>query len=216
MSDGTVYLKWSFRAGLGFIVLLFLLHFIKPEIDPSWNFISEYQIGRFGWLMQLAFIFLASSCLFMVIALWKPFNIVGKIGLIMLLLSAIGMVIAAIFKTDPLNTAPELLTQSGKLHQLGAMLDQIPFAVVLITVALFRKKEWQVNRLLQLILLLLVWFGFIYFVGSIKAQFPSDGKFGPSVLIGWQNRIMILTQALWLSVMSIHIRSAILKTNSRL
>ena len=61
----------------------------------------------------------------------------------MLLLSAAGMFMAAIFKTDPLNTSPELVTQSGMLHQWGAMLDQIPFAAVLITIALFRKKGME-------------------------------------------------------------------------
>jgi hypothetical protein len=31
-------------------------------------------------------------------------------------------------------------------------------------------------------------------------QFPADGKFGPNVLVGWQNRIMIVTQAIWLAI----------------
>jgi len=190
--------KWSFYAGITFIVLLAMLHVIKPEIEPSWNFISEYQVGRFGWLMSLAFVSLASSCLFLSIGLWKNVNIVGKIGLVMILLSSAGMFIAAIFKTDPLNTSPELVTQSGMLHQWGAMLDQIPFAALLITIALFRKKEWDVNRWLLIVSLIFVWFGMIYFIASIRIHFPADGKFGPNVLVGWQNRIMIVTQALWL------------------
>ena len=135
--------RWSFWAGITFIILLALLHVIKSDIEPSWNFISEYQVGRFGWLMSLAFVSLGSSCLFLAIALWKEVNLVGKIGIVMMLLSSAGMFMAAIFKTDPLNTSPELVTQSGMLHQWGAMLDQIPFAALLITIALFRKKEWQ-------------------------------------------------------------------------
>src|SRR6187549_1462121 len=136
---------WSFWTSIAFIAILALLHFIKPEIDPSWNFISEYQVGRFGWLMQLAFLSLALSCIFLVVSLWKQVNITGKIGLVMLMISATGMIIAAIFKTDPLNTSPELVTQSGKLHQLGAMLDQLPFATIFISISLFRKKEWNIN-----------------------------------------------------------------------
>ena len=126
-----------------FIFLLLLLHFIKPELDPSWNFISEYEVGRFGWLMQLAFIAISASCVFLVISLWKHVKIVGKAGLVMLLISAAGMLIAAIFKTDPLNTPHHQLTQSGNLHQIGAMLDQIPFAAILITITLFRKKRLE-------------------------------------------------------------------------
>ncbi len=199
MDKAVRYSQWSFSASITFLALLTLLHFIRSDIAPSWNFISEYEVGKFGWMMQLAFLALALSCIFLVIALWKNVKIVGKIGLIMLLISALGMIIAAIFKTDPLNTAPELVTQSGKLHQLGAMLDQIPFAAIFITIALFLKKEWNINRILLIISLLFVWVGFIYFVGSVKANFPADGKFGPNVLVGWQNRLMIISQVLWLA-----------------
>ena len=194
--------RWSFWAGITFISLLALLHGIKSDIEPSWNFISEYQVGRFGWLMSLAFVSLGSSCLFLGIALWKEVNLVGKIGIVMMLLSSAGMFMAAIFKTDPLNTSPELVTQSGMLHQWGAMLDQIPFAALLITIALFRKREWHVNRWLLIASLILVWFGMIYFIASIRMNFPADGKFGPNILVGWQNRIMIVTQALWLILMA--------------
>jgi Protein of unknown function (DUF998) len=208
MKSQITFLNYSYGASLLFVVLLALLHGIKPELEPSWNFISEYQVGKFGWIMQLAFFCLAVGCISMVVALWKHVNIVGKIGLIMLLISAIGMIIAAIFKTDPLNTAPELVTQSGMLHQLGAMLDQIPFAAILITLALFRKKDWKLNGPVLLFLLVMVWFGFVYFVGSIKAQFPTDGKFGPNVLVGWQNRVMIVTQAIWLAAVAFQVKRA--------
>jgi hypothetical protein len=194
--------KWSFGACVAFIALLALLHIVKSEIDPSWNFISEYQIGRLGWLMHIAFFSLSLSCIFLSISLWKPLNFVGKIGIIMLLISAAGMLIAAIFKTDPLNTPPEFVTQSGKLHQFGAMLDLIPFAALFITLSILKKMEWHINRLLLLSSLVLIWFGFIYFVVSMATQFPVDGKFGPNILLGWQNRIMIITQVLWLAIIS--------------
>ena len=198
----TQILNWSFFSAIAFMIMLASLHVIKPELDPSWNFISEYEVGRIGWLMQLAFLSLALSCIFLVAGMWQLLNIVGKIGLVMLLISAAGMIIAAIFKTDALNTEVALQTQSGKLHQLGAMLDQIPFAAILISISLFKKKEWNINRPLLIIALVLVWFGFVYFVGSIKSQFPADGKFGPNVIVGWQNRIMIITQAAWLAVIA--------------
>lgn len=38
-----------------FLAILFLLHFLEPEFDPSWQMISEYQLGRYGWTMSLAF-----------------------------------------------------------------------------------------------------------------------------------------------------------------
>ena len=193
-------INWSFWCSLGFIVILTALHFVKPEIAPSWNFVGEYERGRFGWLMQIAFFCLALSCIFLVLALWEQLDIVGKIGLIMLMIASAGMILAAIFKTDALNTPANLVTPSGRLHQTGAMLDQIPFAAILITIAFFRNKDWQVNSYLLIISLLLVWFGFFCFVGTIQEQLPADGKFGPNITMGWQHRLMMATQAMWLAI----------------
>jgi hypothetical protein len=41
----------SFAGAATFVVLLAALHFIKPELDPSWHFISEYAIGDYGWII---------------------------------------------------------------------------------------------------------------------------------------------------------------------
>ena len=39
---------------LAFLTILSVLHMLEPEFNPP-HFISEYQLGRFGWLMSLAF-----------------------------------------------------------------------------------------------------------------------------------------------------------------
>lgn len=44
--------RLSFAAAATFVVLLAALHLIKPELDPSWGFISEYAIGDNGWIMR--------------------------------------------------------------------------------------------------------------------------------------------------------------------
>ena len=54
--------RLSFAAAVAFLVLLAALHFIKPELDPSWRMVSEYEIGRYGWVMVLALLSLAFSC----------------------------------------------------------------------------------------------------------------------------------------------------------
>ncbi len=190
---------WSASA---FLVLLGALHFVKPELDPSWHFISEYQIGNFGWMMSLAFVSLAFSCISLSIALWTQLkNIVGRIGLFLLVVSALGMVIAAIFITDPLTAGKE--SEHGKLHQLGAMLDSIPLASILISIGLIRKNQlWRQAKNTLLWPTLLVWVGLISFIVSMALLFPEDGKFGPDVLLGWQNRFMITVQCIWLMVVS--------------
>lgn len=192
---------WS--AGV-FLFTLFSLHFIKSETDPSWNFISEYQVGSMGWLMSAAFFMLSTSCLFLIVALWKYLKFIGGIiGLFLLLMSAIGMMIAAFNPTDPINTPLDKVTFQGELHQMGAMLDQIPFAAILISIVLIRKHAfWKTNKNTLIAVTLLVCAGLILFIVSLSIYMPADRIFGPHVPVGWQNRFMIVTQGVWIMVVA--------------
>jgi hypothetical protein len=83
--------RLSFAGAATFVVLLAALHFIKPELDPSWHFISEYAIGDYGWIMVLAFLSLALSYVSLFVAIhWQLWTITGRIGLALLLVSALG------------------------------------------------------------------------------------------------------------------------------
>ena len=43
-------------------LIVIALHAIKPELEPSWRFVSEYATGRHGWIMKVAFVLWAVSC----------------------------------------------------------------------------------------------------------------------------------------------------------
>jgi hypothetical protein len=190
-------------AAIAFIVLLLALHFLEPEFAPSWHFISEYQLGKFGWMMCAAFFALGFSCVALCIALWQQATILGKIGLAMLLIAAAGMFIAAVNITDPLNTPETQWTSHGKLHQQGATMDGIPVAAVLIIIGLIRKGPyWKANKSALIWATVLVWLGMAVFIIAMAKHFPADRNFGPDVPLGWPNRIMIITQAVWLIVIA--------------
>src|SRR5829696_635727 len=50
----------SRTAAVTFVGLVAALHFIEPQIDPSWRMVSDYEIGRHGYVMVLAV--LSSAC----------------------------------------------------------------------------------------------------------------------------------------------------------
>jgi len=86
----------TFGAAALFLVLLAVLHVLKPEYDPSWRMISEYEIDRFGWAMQLAFFCLAIASVSAIAAVWSQAkSIIGYIGLVLLFVAATGMIIVA-------------------------------------------------------------------------------------------------------------------------
>ena len=42
-------------------ILLVVLIFVRPDLDPSWHTISEWAIGPYGWIMSGAFLISAAS-----------------------------------------------------------------------------------------------------------------------------------------------------------
>jgi hypothetical protein len=196
--------RLSFAAAATFLILLGALHLIKPELDPSWRVISEYVIGRYGWIMVLTFLSLAVSCVGLFVAIRPQIQTIGgKIGLAFLLVAATGLIIAAIFTTDPITASHNELTTHGNIHGLGAALGTgFPIAAALIGWSLSRNRAWTSARRSLLLSAGLAWIGFLVFTLSMVVMFPDDGTFGPDVLIGWPNRFMMLAYSAWLMVVA--------------
>jgi Protein of unknown function (DUF998) len=207
--------RLSFAGAATFAVLLAALHFIKPELDPSWHFISEYAIGRYGWIMVLAFLSLALGYASLFFALRSQLRtIAGRIGLTLLLVSALGLTIAAIFTTDPITVSENAVTTEGTLHNFGGTLGiAMPFAAALIGWKLARNPAWSLAKrpLLWATGLALVAF-VVSFVSVAVMVSRSKGEFGPDVLVGWPNRIEIVAYSVWLMVVA---RQAILVRTQR-
>jgi hypothetical protein len=184
----------AFAGAATFAVLLAALHFLKPGLDPSWHFISEYAIGRHGWVMVLAFLSLALGYVGLFVAIWSQLRtIVGKSELVLLL-----------FTTDPISVSEKAVTTEGTLHNLGGTLGiAMPFAAALIGWKLARNPAWSSAKrpLLWATGLALVAF-MVSFVSLDVMVSQSGGEFGPDVLVGWPNRFEVLAYSAWLMVVA--------------
>ncbi|MFF2890077.1 DUF998 domain-containing protein [Paenibacillus sp. NPDC057967] len=191
----------SIFSGALFILLLSILHLLQPEFDPTWRFISEYALGNFGWMMHVAFGLLAVAQISVAITIFPHIRTVtGYIGLVILGISAIGVIIAGIFVTDPISMSPDDATFNGRMHSIGAMLDYTPVAALLISLSLSRLDAWRPikNRLLTSAVISII--AMLVFI----LQIPQDGQFGPEVLAGLFGRILILADIAWLIIVGIH------------
>jgi hypothetical protein len=191
-------------AGCGiFVVLLVALHFLKPEIDPSWRFISEYALGAYGWLMGIAFLALAMAYSGLAIALSSYLrSLGGRIGLALLLTSALGLALAGLFTTDAITVGPGSTTTSGSIHNLGGTLGMaMPFAAALVTWELRKHPEWAAahHRLAGVAIAAVIVFLLTLLCFAMMLS-RSNGAFGPDVLVGWPNRVEVLTYCVWLMV----------------
>src|SRR5262249_18621375 len=158
------------------------LHVVKSELDPSWHFISEYEIGKNGWIMQVAFLALAIGNVALFVAIRNSMQgLWGRIGSFLFLAGAIGTVLGGIFIPDPINTAPDAVTTSGNLHNLGGALGLAGFFGTLIYSAkLLRSGLWRSARKSVLLATAIIVLGFLLsFVSTVTIATQYGGVFGP-------------------------------------
>ena len=192
----------SIVSGVLFVLLLGSLHLLEPEFNSSWRFLSEYELGKFGWLMRLAFLALATSLASAGLAIFSQARTaVGYIGIAGLGIAAVGMIIAAIFSTDPpATTSREAATFSGRMHVFGASLDYTPVAALFVSLSLARNIAWRPIRKWLYITVCITWVALAAFMATL----PYNGKIGPGVLAGLFGRILLVSYLGWLVTVSIH------------
>jgi hypothetical protein len=186
--------RLSYGAAAISLVLLVVLHVLSPEFDPSWRMVSEYALGRFGWALTLMFCSLALSCAALFVAIRSAVTtLAGRVGLGFLLAAVVGMLMAALFDWQ------------HNLHGLAAMIGNPGFVIAapLISLGLARVRPWSSARRLLLWTAHLPWISFALLLATLFSGLSrSGGSFGPDVLIGWPNRLLLVTYGLWLMVIA--------------
>jgi hypothetical protein len=86
-------------------IVVAALHFLEPDYDPRYRFLSEYQWSGHGWLMYTTFFVLALATLTVALVLRKVHRSVlsAREGFGLLVLGAIGICIAGAFRGFPLH-----------------------------------------------------------------------------------------------------------------
>lgn len=195
--------RLSLVTGVATLLLLFSLHFLSPEFDPSWRMVSEYALGEHAWVLSLFFVCWAISSWSLVVALWPHVKgLVGAIGLLLLAVSGLGEAMAAVFDAN------------HRLHGLAAALGvpTLPIAAVLTSICLGRTHPWAMERKKLLWMANLTWVSLVLMAvamvvmmsGFAQAGFADAGTYPISVpagviaLAGWTNRLLVAAYCLWL------------------
>ena len=186
-------------------LLLVALIFLRPDLDPSWHSISEWSIGPHGWMMSSAFLVSAVSYMSLFVMLKSQLSKpMGRIGVGLLLICAIGAAGAGIFTTDPMPFH-SALSARGTLHIIcgSSQLVLFPIAALLTGLSLARANQvWARARRLLLWAAWLPLFGFVCFaVYTILFVAPmGPDAYGPGVNIGWPPRFAFFTYMLWIVI----------------
>lgn len=198
MMQSRYWARTAFAAVVVFLILLAGLHFIEPEFDPSKRLISEYELGRYGWVMSLAFFSLGVGVLAALRSTWDSATtrsgLTGRWWFVAISVAFFG---AGIFYPYiPPNLASYIHGLCGVI-----VITTFPIAATLYSSGLAHNPAWISSRRWLRWATVLVWVGLLSFAGSliilgIISQ-PVD-RSNPNLLIGWQNRFMIVTYSLWL------------------
>ena len=198
--------RLAIAAIISYQILLIALIFLRPDLAPSWHTISEWAVGRYGWIMSGAFLISALSYAATFVMLKSQLHgSLGRIGLGILLNCVIGATGVGMFTTDPMPLRFPLSTR-GTLHVIfgTSQLVLLPFAAWLINFSLARHNEaWRSARRVLLWTAGLPLFGFSSFaVYSAIFVFPLGlGAYGPGVNIGWPPRFAFFTYMLWVVIL---------------
>jgi hypothetical protein len=182
----------SFWAAAVSVGALAALHVLSPELDPTWRMVSDYALGHYSWVLTLMFWSMSLSCVALFVAIrTQPPTLAGKIGLAFLLTTALGLAIGGAF---------DVTTQP---HGWGFAIG-VPSQVIgslLISTSLVRSPGWSSARRPLLWSANLVWVSLAVMVALLFAGLSqTGGKFGPSVLVGIPNRLVMVCYGAWLMV----------------
>jgi len=189
------------------ILLLASLHVVSPEFDPSWRMVSEYAFGHYGWVLSLMFLSWGISSWALVVAIWSQVQTkAGRVGLWFLVVAGIGEAMASVF---------DVTHDTG--HGIAGLLGVVgfPIAALLLSVSLGRTEAWRSARKALLWIANLSWISVVLLVvtlalmtmqvaqangGHLPQHAPKSLPPGVLGLDGWANRLIVLSNCLWVFV----------------
>ncbi len=189
------------------LLLLASLHVLSPEFDPSFRMVSEYALGHYDWVLSLMFLAWGISAWALAVALWSQVKTrAGKVGLWFLVIAGIGEAMASVF---------DITHDIG--HSIAGVLGigGFPIAAMLLSVSLGRIQAWRGARSLLLWIANLSWISVVLLGatlvlmtvqfaqatgGHLPQHAPAQLPAGVLGLDGWADRLIILSNCLWVFV----------------
>lgn len=195
--------KLSIAMAILYQLLLIILIVLRPDLPVYSTTISEWAIGPFGWLMQVAFAISALCYLFLFLTLKNDVTGVwGKTGRWLLFICFIGTLGVGVFVTDPYP--PDFTITTTMLHTLSGTLGMVllPWAALFIGNNLYRNVQWHHYKSLLRFLKFLPLAAFAGFIIHMTLYVVPLGEnaSGPNVPVGYPPRIMFLTYHVWVVI----------------
>jgi hypothetical protein len=169
-----------FACAAYYVIVGAALHFLEPEYDPRYRFMSEYAWSAHGWLMTTTFFVLALALLTVALALRNLYgpSRSARVGFGLLVVGAAGICVAGVFRGFP-------------LHDVGGAvgLPSVVMAALLLSWSFRRAPGWRPLFLITLLIALGMFTALLSMV--IDVGMP-----------GLQQRIFLSLVLLWLAIVA--------------
>jgi hypothetical protein len=169
-----------FACAAYYVIVGAALHFLEPEYDPRYRFMSEYAWSAHGWLMTTTFFVLALALLTVALALRNLYgpSRSARVGFGLLVVGAAGICVAGVFRGFP-------------LHDVGGAvgLPSVVMAALLLSWSFRRAPGWRPLFLITLLIALGIFTALLSMV--IDVGMP-----------GLQQRIFLSLVLLWLAIVA--------------
>jgi hypothetical protein len=188
-----------------FVVIIVILHFLRPDLDPIRQPTSEYAVGPYGFLMTSAFFSMSLASWALIVGLYQGISqpVRSQVGLGLLGMWGVGVLIAMLFPIDP-EGSPQ--TVAGTIHRINGPL--IFLCVTVGTILLSRRfkqdENWRLIYHPALLLSLVMLAAFILTFLSFAAQLGFTGL---------MQRIHLTALVPWMLLTTTRLRSIALQPN---
>lgn len=180
------------------ILVVAALPFLRPEYDASVNWISDYAVGRLGWLQTSVFIGTGFGVLALLVGLVRmgPATWIARTGVVFLSVLVPGLWVAALFQTD---LPGHRMTQHGLIHNMDALANFLCglIAALFLAASFGDDPRWRPFRGTALIVA-------VVGVLALVNQFLTDALRLP--WSGVSNRVFAASLMIWLLLTALYMR----------
>jgi hypothetical protein len=180
-----------------FLLNLTALHFLRPDVNPVLEPISNYAVGPYGFLHTAADIGGGLAALALTFGLYLGIASPGRsyVGLFLLGLNGISVLLAGIF---PIDVGAETTTV-GAIHNIVGNIGffGFPVAIILLSLGMRKDERWRSLRLPALALVGVVVLTVILTMVGVNI----------GIGYGVAQRLFNVAAMLWMLVVALHLRS---------
>src|SRR5919106_7003483 len=180
-----------------FLLLLAALHFLRPDVNPVVEPMSNYAVGPYRFLFTAADIGYGLAALALTLGLYLNIAPPGRsyLGLFLLGLYGVSVLLAGIFPIDVGGEA----TTFGIIHNIVGNISFIgfPIAVILLSLGMGKDERWRSFRRPALALSLVV----------VPTVILTIVGFKLGIGYGVTQRIANVAGLVWMLAVALHLRS---------